>query len=174
MRRALHATFLIFLAACGDDDDSVDAALPLPVDAATVDAPAFDAAAFDAAVVDAAVFDSVPGEPDAAFAIDAAPLAGCPVSFAGCSAYVDETSSAQVAIQVGAGNFYTPKCVRVKAGTAVTIQVTGSHPLSSAGCGAAPVSSSFIAGTPGVLGYFCTNHGNGNGGGMAGAILVEP
>ncbi len=90
-------------------------------------------------------------------------------------------SQATVAIS---GGGYTPKCLKVKSGTAVTIQASPRHPLQGVQVAGNPTNP-FVRGTeatrsethslvePGRYAYFCTHHGDSQGGGMAGEILVE-
>ena len=80
-------------------------------------------------------------------------------------------------------NGYTPKCLKIKAGTTVTIQASGAHPLQGqadvAGV-ANPFRTESAKTTPqthtlsdvGFYGYFCVAHGFENGRGMAGSIQV--
>jgi plastocyanin len=79
---------------------------------------------------------------------------------------------------------YSPKCVRVPKGATVTIVGSSMHPLQALD----PVdgvrnpflnqeggskTQTHTLSDSGVYGFFCTNHGNATGQGMAGAILVE-
>ncbi len=116
-------------------------------------------------------------------------LAVCAASYADCgagTAYQDLTDAGTVTISFGGtlGNSYSPKCVKVKAGTAVKFTgAFGPHPLQQ-GCGPAtsPVIESTASGsektvtlsTAGDHGYFCVAHGSKAGAGMAGAIQVVP
>lgn len=86
-----------------------------------------------------------------------------------------------VAIQ---GRSYTPRCLRVKAGTRVTIAASDVHPLQGVRAAGGPANpfvqpqeatapQTRTLGSPGLYPYFCTHHGDANGGGMAGAILAE-
>ncbi|MBC7741812.1 MAG: hypothetical protein H7061_06430 [Bdellovibrionaceae bacterium] len=83
-----------------------------------------------------------------------------------------------------AGMAFTPKCLRVKVGATVTIDGSARHPLASMpdiGGVRNPFAtgSNFITPqtrvmkTRGTFGYFCDAHGNINGSGMAGVIVVE-
>ena len=81
------------------------------------------------------------------------------------------------------GRSYSPRCVKVKAGSQITIQASDMHPLGVM----APFNSTanpFANGnftsdqtrtvtSPGVFGFFCTNHGDVSGNGMAGMVTVE-
>ncbi len=90
-------------------------------------------------------------------------------------------SSTTIAIS---GRGYTPRCLKVKSGTAVTIQASERHPLQGVQVPGNP-SNPFVRGSdatrpethtlvePGKYAYFCTDHGDSHGGGMAGEILVE-
>lgn len=102
---------------------------------------------------------------------------------AGCTAadFVTGESNSRI---VTSGATYNPKCLRVKAGSSVTIQASLHHPLAAMPNidGATnPFSdrASFasaqtrVLDTPGLFGYFCEAHGDAEGDGMAGVILVE-
>lgn len=159
-RISLLLAALVGLGACGGSPPED----PQPHDALAVDASALDAAPADAA-----------GPPDA--------IGLCGVGFAGCSAYVDRTGEAAVTITVG-DDFYDPRCLRVTAGTQVTIGASDSHPVAAAPCSpddfiGAPssgvaITTSYQVTTAGTYGYWCTSHGTPSGGGMAGAIQVVP
>jgi plastocyanin len=152
---------LVGLGACGGppSDD------PQPHDALVLD----DAASLDAAPADAA------GPPDA--------LGPCAASYAGCASYADRTGEATVTI-TASDDVYDPPCIRVTAGTQVTIGASDSHPLAAAPCSpddfvGAPASGiattgSYPVATAGIYGYWCTAHGTPSGAGMAGAIQVVP
>ena len=87
----------------------------------------------------------------------------------------------QATIQID-GRGYSPRCASVSPGTAVTIQASSRHPLQGIE-GAVP--NPFVRGnaasspetqtlnTPGTYGYFCVAHGDAQGNGMAGIVLVE-
>ncbi len=97
---------------------------------------------------------------------------GCP-GFAGCTTFTDGTT-----ITFPNGNdTYAPKCLRIRAGQAVTFTGDrGNHPLRFV-CGPSTLPSSASQVTlsvPGVWGYYCSDHGTASGGGMAGAIEVVP
>lgn len=102
---------------------------------------------------------------------------------AGCTAadFVVGELNSQIAT---AGAAYKPKCLRVKVGSSVTIQASKHHPLSAMpdingainpfSDNAKYVSSQTrVMDTPGLFGYFCEAHGDAEGDGMAGVILVE-
>ena len=102
---------------------------------------------------------------------------GCP-GYAGCTTF---TPASTVSFPNG-NDRYTPKCLRLTAGQTVTF--TGnfnSHPMHQA-CGPVaqalgePAGSSapFTLTVPGVYGYYCSQHGDSTGSGMAGAIEVVP
>lgn len=105
-----------------------------------------------------------------------APLAGCTDT-----SFVKGTDKNQITT---AGASYTPKCLRVKIGASVTIQASQHHPL--AGIPAANglvnpfeanghfvVAQTRVMNQAGLFGYYCENHGDSEGDGMAGVILVE-
>ena len=82
------------------------------------------------------------------------------------------------------GMSYSPKCLKVRPGTKITIPASTMHPLmGNAAIGgianplatATPlkVAQTKIFSTTGLFGYFCVNHGNSAGEGMAAQILVE-
>lgn len=88
----------------------------------------------------------------------------------------------QVTVNID-GRGYSPACLKVKAGTVVTIQASNGHPLQGVqGDGPA---NPFRRGSeatspethqlnePGRYDYFCTRHGDESGRGMAGTILVK-
>ena len=76
---------------------------------------------------------------------------------------------------------YSPNCIRIAAGTMVTITNSAFHPLMSAPCSPtdSPIATSpstattFTFATPGNYGYFCANHGAPDGRFMSGLIVVE-
>jgi plastocyanin len=80
------------------------------------------------------------------------------------------------------GRGYSPRCASVSSGTAVTIQASARHPLQGIE-GAVP--NPFLRGnaasspetqtlnTPGSYGYFCVDHGDAQGNGMSGTVVVE-
>lgn len=82
-----------------------------------------------------------------------------------------------------AGHSYSPRCAKVKAGTQITIQASSMHPLAPMAPFNATVNpfanGSFnsdqtrTATSKGVFGFFCTNHGDVSGNGMAGMVTVE-
>ncbi|MEW5853326.1 MAG: hypothetical protein AB2A00_31390 [Myxococcota bacterium] len=97
--------------------------------------------------------------------------------------YQDETGQGTFSISTS-GTTYTPKCVKVSAGTAVTIAGSSFHPLQGqadvngvanpfTGSSAATTAQTQTLSTPGFYGYYCTAHGSAAGTGMAGAIWVE-
>lgn len=90
-------------------------------------------------------------------------------------------SATQTSIETANG--YTPKCLKVKAGTTVSIAASRMHPLQAQrdiGGVANPFASenpsiskqTHTLSQPGFYGYFCTNHGDESGRGMAGSIQV--
>lgn len=81
------------------------------------------------------------------------------------------------------GKSYTPRCLKVKVGASVSIQASSKHPLSAMADinGASnPFSNTDDTSltqtrqmtTTGAFGYYCTKHGDPDGSGMAGLILV--
>lgn len=102
---------------------------------------------------------------------------------AGCTAASFVEGGIDNVIQTnGAG--YTPKCLHIRVGAAVTIQASNHHPLSAmpdvdgaanpfaqATPFVAPATQVFSQ--PGLYGYFCENHGDSSGAGMAGVIWVD-
>ena len=113
---------------------------------------------------------------DVAQAQTAPPVVGCTAAD-----YVD--GGADTEIQTN-GSGYTPKCLHIRVGSSVTIQASSHHPLSAMPdiYGAAnpfAQATPFVAPTtqvftqPGLYGYFCENHGDASGAGMAGLILVD-
>jgi plastocyanin len=114
-------------------------------------------------------------------------LVTCQSNFASCTDWSDQTDPASNrVVDFGGvfGNNYSPKCLKIKNGQAVTFQTTqtfGSHPLivdcqehaamtnTSSG-----TSAQFLFIKPGYYNYHCQFHGNSSGGGMAGNIWVIP
>lgn len=94
------------------------------------------------------------------------------------------TQETEVTVSFGGGSSYSPKCLKVAAGTAVTLPGSGFHPLQGQ-ADVNGVANPFRADaeseanvthtltTPGFYGYYCTAHGQPSGTGMAGAIWVE-
>lgn len=81
------------------------------------------------------------------------------------------------------GKSYTPRCLKVKVGATVAIQASSKHPLSAmpdingapnpfSNADEASVTQTRSMTTPGVFGYYCPRHGNPDGTGMTGFILV--
>lgn len=102
---------------------------------------------------------------------------------AGCTAadFVEGGPDSQITT---VGTAYSPKCLKVKVGSSVTIQASKHHPLSAMpDINETPnpfsdqakfvTAQTRVMDTPGVYGYFCEAHGDAEGDGMAGAILVE-
>lgn len=105
------------------------------------------------------------------------------VEFAGCTQedyVVVNEANAEV---LTAGFAFSPKCLKVAAGTQVTVAGSGFHPVQGVqlvdqpanplvadSARRAPQTHDFTE--AGVYGYFCVNHGRADGGGMAGAIWV--
>lgn len=101
-------------------------------------------------------------------------------SFANCdeSSFVTAEGSVHIAIE---GTSYSPKCLRIKAGTQVTIDASPHHPLQGVGennpifdeFGGAVSPKTVVFDQSGEYGYFCIAHGDDTGAGMAATILVE-
>ncbi len=104
-------------------------------------------------------------------------------TIAGCKPenYVQGEATNRIATQ---GSSYTPKCLRIKVGSTVIIQASQHHPLIAmpdinniknpfAASDRFTESQSRVMNTIGVFGYFCQAHGDAEGDGMAGAIIVE-
>ncbi|MEZ4400949.1 MAG: plastocyanin/azurin family copper-binding protein [Kofleriaceae bacterium] len=184
MKRLAWLCCVVAAVACGGDDEHV------PVDAAVVlDAPPPIDAAIDAALVDAAVpdapvtVDAMPPDavpPDAA----AAMLNGC--TQAGADDRTGAAASRAIAFGGAAGLAYSPACMRIAAGQAVTFNGSfAGHPLQAGtvvGATAQPMSggpitattvgttATFTFPTAGAYPYYCDFHFTG---GMAGVIYVE-
>lgn len=99
----------------------------------------------------------------------------------GCSAAsaTDLTGQATAHIAI-AGFAYSPACIKVSTGTQVTIDASGTHPLSGGTNCTADTSSPIPQGTSaktvtfstaGSFGFFCQNHCQSNG--MQGAVFVQ-
>jgi plastocyanin len=112
-----------------------------------------------------------------AFAASVPTVAGC-----SSSDFVDGLPANQITT---AGTAFTPKCLRVKAGASVTIEASDHHPLKAmpdlgsdknpfADASTFTTPQTRVFNSPGVFGYFCTRHGDDEGDGMAGAIVVVP
>ncbi len=116
------------------------------------------------------------------------PLLPCAANYAGCgdgTPYTDMTDAGMVTISFGkSGNTYSPKCLKLKAGTTVTFAGSFTpHPLQQT---CAPTDTrtitttrsggeaAFLLTDAGDLGYYCIAHGSKAGAGMAGAIQVIP
>jgi plastocyanin len=106
----------------------------------------------------------------------------CGATYAGCMTLTDMRGMSSVMITATASLQYTPKCIRISAGTMVTIEGSLLHPLRGATCSPAdsplPMTASMTGGTftfanPGEYGFYCQNHGTNAGVGMAGLIVVE-
>lgn len=83
------------------------------------------------------------------------------------------------------GNSYTPKCLRIKSGSNVTIQASSHHPLTAfadvndvqnpfGDQSTFTTSQTRVMSQVGIYGYYCEAHGDSEGDGMAGIIIVEP
>jgi len=106
-----------------------------------------------------------------------------PPALAGCTndRFVIGTDNNEIKT---AGTTYTPKCLKVKIGALVTIQATQRHPLLAipdingvsnpfASNESAITAQTRKMNVPGVFGYYCKAHGDEEGDGMAGVIIVE-
>lgn len=135
----------------------------------------------DAGALDAGTDAAMVSDAGADMGSDTGPT-NCTTSYAGCMALTDMTGMAMVTIATTASLTYTPNCIRISAGTMVTIEGSLLHPLRGATCSPAesplPMTASTTGGTftfntPGEYGYYCQNHGTNAGVGMAGLIVVE-
>ncbi len=75
------------------------------------------------------------------------------------------------------GHSYTPKCLKVLKGSTITITANKKHPLAPQNKMNNPIqqtesTKSYTFDQTGVYGYFCIDHGDSNGNGMAGTIWV--
>jgi hypothetical protein len=141
---------ILALGACGDDDDGGTTA------------------------------DAAP-QADAGPQVDAGAQAACAANFAGCTTFEDHTADTDpVAITAGVGgDVYAPKCIKITTVQMVTIQASGTHPLTVAACSPSDFASGIQRGTGtytpgeiGIFGFHCVNHGSELGTGMSGAIQV--
>lgn len=103
------------------------------------------------------------------------PIAGCTEG-----SFVQGGSNTTIATS---GASYTPKCLRIKVGSQVSIEASNRHPLMAmpnidgyenplASFGEVFRTTTVQFNEPGVYGYFCTRHGDEEGDGMAGLIEV--
>jgi plastocyanin len=109
------------------------------------------------------------------------------VLYSGCTEADFETIDAAT-VEIGfQGTSYTPQCIKVKAGTVVTIAATAKHPLQAAANfdgvenPFTTTAENFVADQTrtltkaGSYGYYCTHHGRASDGkGMGGLIIVLP
>jgi plastocyanin len=123
---------------------------------------------------------------DAAAMIDVGPADDtgpvvCAADYAGCATLVDHTADTTVSVAI-TGFAYTPNCIRIHTGTMVTLPGASLHPLIGATCNppGSPIPTTpsaaggtFTFTTAGLYGYHCNVHGQDNGTGMAGLIVVE-
>jgi plastocyanin len=202
MRNAVLALSISVLAACGSaSSDPLDASGASPDAASTAGPDAAGVAALDAGLpsdaadlpVDAALSEgdaATAGADAAAAGADAAsagPDAGlsfpaCAAAFAGCADYTDATATDAARTITFSGGSYTPKCLKLRQGQAVTFSGTfSSHPLEQS-CGPvgaiaavnAGKTATYTLGAAGDYGYFCNFHGDATGSGMSGSIRVVP
>jgi plastocyanin len=107
------------------------------------------------------------------------------VSFCNEENYIDIIPSGSTFTILTEDTGYTPKCLRIKKGTTIEIQASTTHPLQGIPESSDPIinpiydttgdavtSKTVTFNDTGVFGYYCTVHGNANGEGMAGAVLV--
>lgn len=102
-----------------------------------------------------------------------------PQSF-GCGPTDFVTATGDVSVGI-TGFAYTPRCLKVKAGSLVTFAASSHHPLQGVGplnpildpMGGATATKTVRFDLPGHYGYFCVNHGGNNGSGMTGVVWVE-
>jgi plastocyanin len=111
------------------------------------------------------------------------------MSFADCGTFTDWTAASTDRTILFKDYEYDPRCVQVRPGQSVAFLGDFTvHPLTQA-CGPADVierrlsldaspgadaSAVFTLPAAGLYGYYCLDHGNPEGAGMAGAILVAP
>ncbi len=128
------------------------------------------------------------GGTDANVRIDSGP-SDCLEGYASCTlvtATDDTMVTEPIAISVIGGTLADPAyrydrpCIRIRAGTSVTIENSGTHPLRAASCSpadspilAAPTASTFTFDHAGHYGYYCLAHGTNAGEHMAGMIIVD-
>ena len=101
-----------------------------------------------------------------------------------CNLPSDYADSGTVNFGGALGNVYSPRCVRVRAGTRITFSGDfASHPLRPSTRGTSgnliPATNTgdragIIFGSPGFFPFYCQFHGDGSGGGMAGVVQVMP
>lgn len=106
----------------------------------------------------------------------------CPSNFASCGTWTDATdpgASRAITAVFSGGFVYSPKCLKIKAGQAVTYSMAFStHPLvadcqdhASLTNTSSGSSAAFSFPYPGYYGFHCAVHGPG---GMSGSIWVIP
>ena len=102
-----------------------------------------------------------------------------PHEIAGCRPEDFVTGTEQNEIKVE-GTTYGPKCLKVKINARVSIQASQRHPLKAMDEVNNPFAGEVFTSPqertmsdPGVFGYYCDAHGDAEGDGMSGAILVE-
>jgi plastocyanin len=175
--------FALGLVACGGGETpATDAATPRD-SAATPDTGAGDGGGLDSGgTADTGSADS--GSADVG-PIDGS-VEGCAVTYSGCTTLEDHTGEDMVTVTVVADPTtlfaYSPHCIRVSAGTTVSIPGSAIHPLTSAPCSPSdtplppdPTTTDgdyTFTGT-GSYGFYCAVHGAPSGAGMAGVIVVE-
>ena len=103
------------------------------------------------------------------------------MTFADCTTFEDRTAASAARVVAFNGFAYSPKCIRIKAGQAVEIPASTTHPLRAALQANNPIPAGPSTGAQtvtfpaaGLFGYWCANHGGVTGTGMAAAIDVVP
>jgi len=108
------------------------------------------------------------------------------VGFAYCQESDYQLVDAKTVTVVTQRRTYSPKCLKVKVNTTVTLPGSSIHPLQAADNLNSVVNpfrsenyghtsaQTHTLSTPGFYGYFCANHGDSDGNGMAGTIMVVP
>jgi plastocyanin len=187
IRLFVSFSFILGLAACGDDGGTParDAATSRDsgggVDTGTADSGGADGGG-DAGSMDSGSADA--GGSDSGGA-DSGPPEGCPLTYSGCTTFEDLTGETTVEVTIvaaGASFAYEPHCIRISAGTTVSIPAEAIHPLDDASCSPEtsplPETPTVVDGdytftAAGAYGFFCSVHGSDTGAGMAGLIVVE-
>lgn len=104
-------------------------------------------------------------------------------TFAGCTEASFVIGATTNQINTSGAN-YTPRCLKVKKGSTVTIQASERHPLVGAPAinnainpfqsgTLFKVSQTRVMDSVGSFGFYCDAHGDAEGDGMAGLIVVE-
>lgn len=140
---------------------------------------------------DGGMTPTVDGGHDAAAAVDANTPTVCAATYAGCTTAttMDMTGASITNVPIAATSSFTydPPCIRIRAGTMVTITNTTTHPVVASACSptntpmpltatpaASPATTStYTFSNAGLYGYHCNVHGNQAGTTMSGLIIVE-